>query len=112
MVPIDPGNNHNMEIAETNVFGFAPFKNVGAPDLTTAQDRPIYGALNQYRDSAANLQCGPIAAVLSKTHIGEAAIAFPVDTGNFGGNSECSNTLAVGKGGNWSHCFHCKDCAA
>ena len=32
--------------------------------------------------------------------------------GNFGGNSECSDTLAAGKGdGNWSHCFHCKDCA-
>ena len=30
-------------------------------------------------------------------------------TGNFGGNSECSDTLAAGKGdGNWSHCFHCK----
>ena len=35
-----------------------------------------------------------------------------VDSGNFGGNSECSDTLAVGKGdGNWSHCFNCADCA-
>ena len=35
-----------------------------------------------------------------------------VGRGNFGGNSECSNTMAVGKGdGNWSHCFNCADCA-
>ena len=43
-------------------------------------------------------QCGPISAVLSKKYIGEDAMAFPVDTGNFGGNSACSDTLAVGKG--------------
>jgi hypothetical protein len=80
VVPVDAGNNRFMEKAETNLFGFAPFKDVGAPDLPTATDRPIYGALNFYRDSAANLQCGPVAAVLSKTYIGDNAVAFPVDT--------------------------------
>eukprot|EP01043_Picozoa_sp_COSAG02_P064649 COSAG02_NODE_9515_length_2190_cov_6.867527_2_plen_69_part_00 len=68
-----------MEKAETNIFGFKPFQDVGAPDLATATDRPIYAALNFYRDSAANLQCGPVAAVLSKTYIGENAVAFPVE---------------------------------
>ena len=68
-----------MEKAETNIFGFKPFADVGAPDLTTATDRPIYAALNFYRDSAANLQCGPVAAVLSKAYLGESAVAFPVE---------------------------------
>ena len=48
--------------------------------FSAATDRPIYGALNFYRDSAANLQCGPVAAVLSKKFLGERASAFPVDT--------------------------------
>ena len=68
-----------MEKAETNIFGFKPFADVRAPDLATATDRPIYAALNFYRDSAANLQCGPVAAVLSKTYLGEKAGAFPVE---------------------------------
>ena len=60
VVPVDAGNNRFMEKAETSIFGFEPFNDVANPDLTTATDRPIYGALNFYRDSAANLQCGPV----------------------------------------------------
>ena len=89
VVPIDAGNNRFMEVAETNLFGFAPFKNASSPDLATATDRPIYGALNFYRDSAANLQCGPVAAVLSKEFLGERASAFPVDTCVLSFSSAC-----------------------
>ena len=35
VVPIDASNNRFMEVAETNLFGFAPFKNTSSPDLAT-----------------------------------------------------------------------------
>ena len=78
---VDPTNNLFTERAETHTFGYAPFLNVSNPDLRTASDRPVYGAINMYRDSVGNLQCGPVAAVLSTRFVGESAIAWPVDTG-------------------------------
>ena len=81
LVPIDPTNNVYTERAEVNTFGFSPFRNVSAPDIATAADRPVYAALNMYRDAVGNLQCGPVAAVLSTASIGHNAVAWPVDTG-------------------------------
>jgi hypothetical protein len=51
--------------------------------VNTSADRPVYGALNMYRIAAGNPQCGPVAAILSRTYIGDQAIAAPVDTGNY-----------------------------
>jgi hypothetical protein len=56
-----------------------------------------------YRDAVGNLQCGPIAAVLSKRLVGKSAIAWPVDTGNFAW-PPCAQQS------NWSQCFGCIDC--
>lgn len=71
----------------------------------------VDAALNIYRDGGGNMQCGPVAAVLSTRFVGTNAIAFPVDTGNFGqGGNDCLKlppTIPV----NWSSCFQCKDCA-
>lgn len=109
LVPTDPLNNAFTERAETNIFGYAPFANTSAPDVNTSAGRPFYSALNLYRDSAGNLQCGPIAAVLSSQFVGTNAIAFPVDTGNFG-LPECL-TPPPHSPVNWSSCFMCEDCA-
>ena len=100
LVAVDPTNNLYTERAETNTFGYPPFANVSRPDLLTAADRPVYGAINMFRDAVGNLQCGPIAAVLSKRFVGKSAIAWPVDTGNFG-------WPACAQQGNWSECFGC-----
>ena len=82
-MPVDPAENTFAEGSETHFFGFAPFADVSAPDLNTSADRPVYAALNMYRIAAGNPQCGPVAAVLSRTYIGDEAIAAPVDTGNY-----------------------------
>ena len=49
---------------QVNTWGFPPFKNTSNPDLPTATDRLVYGALNLYRDSAANFQCAILAIAL------------------------------------------------
>ena len=109
LVPTDPLNNAFTERAETNVFWCTPFENVSAPDVNASAGRPFHLALNLYRDSAGNLQCGPVAAVLPSQFVGTNAIAFPVDTGNFG-LPECL-TPPPHSPVNWSSCFMCKDCA-
>jgi hypothetical protein len=78
----------------------------------------VYAALNLYRDSAANFQCGPVAAVFNRKYIGEHAVGFPCDTGNMVGNMQsdkgyCTANVPPRPGlveGNWSECFNCEDC--
>ena len=114
-VPADPGNNRYMEQAETSIWGYAPMRDISSPDLATSIDRPVYGAINLYRNSVGNLQCGPVAAVFSNQYIGDRAVTFPVDSGLFGCGgcgSPCASRLAApASNGNWSECFHCDDCA-
>jgi hypothetical protein len=66
LVPVDDANNKFTEWSETVLFGFPPFANVSAPDNSTSTDRPYYAALNMYRGSGGNPQCGPVSAVLSR----------------------------------------------
>lgn len=39
--PVDVANNPFTEAAETRFFGYTPFANVSAPDVSTAADRPV-----------------------------------------------------------------------
>eukprot|EP00049_Salpingoeca_infusionum_P020096 m.363496 g.363496 ORF g.363496 m.363496 type:complete len:533 (-) comp22803_c0_seq1:28-1626(-) len=84
-VPIDVSNNAFTEWAEVNLFKFPPFANVSQPDLKTALDRPLYAAVNMYKGSGGNPQCGPIAAVFSRQYLQQRILAAPVDTGFFNG---------------------------
>eukprot|EP00040_Diaphanoeca_grandis_P034216 m.211239 g.211239 ORF g.211239 m.211239 type:complete len:504 (-) comp33104_c4_seq14:15-1526(-) len=95
LVPVDGANNMFTEWCETELFGFPPFANVSAPDLKTATDRPYYAALNMYRGSGGNPQCGPVSAVLSRRYVAEQILAAPVDTGFFQG--ACGNGQTTGK---------------
>ena len=118
LAPIDPGNNRGMEVTEVGTWGFTPFANISEPDLATAVDRPVYAALNLYRDSMANFQCGPVAAVFNREFVGSRAVGFPCDTGNMASNIHdhpgyCTANVPPRPGlveGNWSECFNCKDC--
>lgn len=116
-VSADPGNNRYMEQAETSIWGFPPMGDISSPDLATSTDRPVYGAINLYRNSVGNLQCGPVAAVFSNQYIGDRAVTFPVDSGLFGCagcGSPCASRLAASinaPNGDWSECFHCEACA-
>ena len=83
LIPVDPAENAFAEGAETHFFGFPPFRDVSHPDVATSTDRPVYAALNMYRNAAGNPQCGPVAAILSRTYVDGQAIAAPVDTGNY-----------------------------
>lgn len=85
IVPVDGANNIFTESSETRYFGFPAFGNASAPDVKTASDRLVYGALNMFRSAAGNPQCGPVAAIFSRSYIGEQAIVAPVDTGLFVG---------------------------
>ena len=58
-----------METSETQLFGFPPYKNVSEPDMATATDRVVYGAVNMYRGSGGNPQCGPVTAILSRSYL-------------------------------------------
>jgi hypothetical protein len=111
--PVDPNNNVFMEKTERDTFGFPPMADLGAPDLATAANRPVYAATNFYRDSAMNFQCGPVAAAFNREFIGAQALGFPVDSGNFGPTGCTANDAPFKPGlveGNWSACFNCKDC--
>jgi hypothetical protein len=111
--PVDPNNNVFMEKTERDTFGFPAMADLGAPDLVTAANRPVYAATNFYRDSAMNFQCGPVAAAFNREFIGAQALGFPVDSGNFGPTGCTANNVPYRPGlveGNWSKCFNCKDC--
>ena len=95
LLPVDPSQNVFSEAAETGFFGFKPFRNISAPDVETATSRPVYAALNMYRNSAGNPQCGPVSAVLSRRYVGSQALAAPVDTGLFYGS--CGQGQATGR---------------
>uniref|UniRef100_A0A0G4GCV6 Uncharacterized protein n=1 Tax=Chromera velia CCMP2878 TaxID=1169474 RepID=A0A0G4GCV6_9ALVE len=93
-MPVDPVNNRFMEWSETNIFHFPPFKNTSQPGLRRSLDRPVYAAVNMYRASGGNPQCGPITAVFSRRYIGNQLLSAPLDTGFF--NGECRNGEATG----------------
>jgi hypothetical protein len=97
-VPIDVVNNQFMEWSETNLFGYPPFQNLSQPDLKTSTDRPVYAALNMYRSSGGNPQCGSIAAIFSRDYISNHILAAPLDTGYF--NGACSQGQSTGTFGN------------
>lgn len=78
LVPVDAVNNVFTEWSETNLFHFSPFRNVSQPDEETAKSRPFYVAVNMYRVSGGNPQCGPITAVLSRQYVGDKILAAPV----------------------------------
>jgi hypothetical protein len=115
MTPVDAANNGFTEWSETQLFGFPPFRNVAAPDLRTARDRPVYGALNMYRSAGGNPQCGPVAAVFRRGGDDDAAaaagaaaagaiqdselLASPLDTGFFQGS--CAAGQRVAEWGHW-----------
>ena len=98
MVPVDAANNAFTEWSETNLFNYPPFANFSQPDLKTASDRPFYAALNMYRGSGGNPQCGPVSAVLSRRFLARQILAAPIDTGFFYG--ACADGSATGKLGN------------
>jgi hypothetical protein len=101
-IPVDTAQNVFSEWSETVIFGFPPFANTSEPDLKTAADRPLYSALNMYRGSGGNPQCGSIGAVFSREYIQGGSSSFPaspvlvtpIDTGLFEGS--CSEGQAVG----------------
>ena len=92
--PIDSAQNRFSEAAETSYFGFAPFGNISRPDVATATSRPVYSALNMYRNAAGNPQCGPVSAVFSRRYVGTQALGAPVDTGLFYGT--CGHGQSAG----------------
>ena len=100
IVPIDAENNVFMEWSEVNLFNYPPFRNTSDPDLPTSTDRPLYAALNMYRGSGGNPQCGPITAILNREYLQDDIICAPVDTGYFNGG--CSQGQQVGQFGSVS----------
>lgn len=98
-VPTDTSNNRFTESSETKLFDYPPFRNVSQPDLPTSTDRLVYGAVNMYRSSGGNPQCGPVAAILSRSYIQDVdVLAAPMDTGFFTG--VCTNDTLIGLFGN------------
>lgn len=104
--PVDAANNVFTEKSETTYFHYPPFANVSAPDEKTAADRPTYAALNMFRISGGNPQCGPISAVFSRQFVGSEVIASPLDTGLFVG--ECSEGQQVANLGDCK-CIKCTE---
>ena len=98
LVPVDAAGNVFTEWSEVNLFHFPEFRNDSSPDLSTANDRPFYAAVNMYRGSGGNPQCGPVAAVLSRTFVADRILAAPFDTGFFQGS--CGNGQTTGRFGN------------
>ena len=98
LVPVDAAGNIFTEWSEVHLFHFPPFNNESRPDLATASDRPFYAAVNMYRGSGGNPQCGPVAAVLSRAFVAERILAAPVDTGFFQG--ACGDGQSTGRFGN------------
>ena len=43
--------------------------NATVPTISGAADRPTYAALNIYRGSAGNPQCGPVSAIFSRRYV-------------------------------------------
>ena len=88
-IPVDAAQNDFSEQCETGFFHFPPMAYVnGTDDVPTvagAADRPTYAALNMYRASGGNPQCGPVSAVLSRRFVRDRAVGAPVDTGAFFG---------------------------
>eukprot|EP01043_Picozoa_sp_COSAG02_P067476 COSAG02_NODE_10858_length_1844_cov_1.455899_1_plen_304_part_10 len=98
LVPVDTAGNVFTEWSEVEIFHFPRFKNESNPDLSTASDRPFYAAVNMYRGSGGNPQCGPVAAVLSRAFIADRILAAPFDTGYFQG--ACADGQTTGQFGN------------
>jgi len=92
LIPVDGDNNQFTEHTETSFFHFPPFENVSNPDMATSQDRPMYAALNMYRGSGGNPQCGPIAMVFNRSYIQDQILAAPMDTGAFYGKCGINET--------------------
>ena len=81
LVPIDPTNNWFTEWSETTIFHYPPFTNVSSPDFITSSSRPVYAALNMYKGSGGNPQCGRVAAVFDWDYLGSNVLGAPLDTG-------------------------------
>eukprot|EP00039_Didymoeca_costata_P027026 m.17251 g.17251 ORF g.17251 m.17251 type:complete len:492 (-) comp5958_c0_seq2:65-1540(-) len=94
LVPVDPAQNVISEAVETSLFKFPPFKNVSQPDPKTSADRPYYAAINMFRGSGGNPQCGPATVVLNPEYIENRILAAPVDTGFW--NGVCTNGSQTG----------------
>ena len=45
-IPLDPMQNSFSEWSETVIFSFPAFPNASEPDEATANDRPLYAAVN------------------------------------------------------------------
>ncbi|CAE7355241.1 CNGA1 [Symbiodinium sp. CCMP2592] len=85
LIPLDVKNNVYTDAMEQHLFGYPPFADPSCPDVPTAAQRPMYSALNMYRASGGNPQCGPISAILSRKYVNGRAVAAPIDTGLFAG---------------------------
>jgi hypothetical protein len=83
ITPVDSVNNEWTEKAETEFFGFPPFGDTSKPDMKTSASRPFYVAVDMYRTSGGNPQCGPVSAILSRSYIDDDILATPLDTGLF-----------------------------
>jgi hypothetical protein len=88
--PVDRDNDMITEDVESNYFGFPQFQNANfspnatwIPDYNTSADRPFYAAINMYRASGGNPQCGAVTAVLSRAYLADQFVGAPFDTGDF-----------------------------
>lgn len=104
---VDRGNDRITEDVESNYFGFPQFTNANfsptsdwRPDYNTSADRPIYAAINMYRASGGNPQCGAVTAVMSRAYLKDQFVGAPVDTGDF--ELFCGKGEKVGWWGNMS----------
>jgi hypothetical protein len=95
LAPTDEVNNQFMEDSEVNLFGFPPMLNISDPDMKTSTDRPFYAAVNMYRGSGGNPQCGGVSLVLSREYVkNKDVLASPLDTGFY--NIACGNGQETG----------------
>ncbi|CAE7627010.1 CNGA1 [Symbiodinium sp. CCMP2456] len=106
LIPLDVKNNIYTDAMEQHLFGYPPFADPSCPDVPTAAQRPMYSALNMYRASGGNPQCGPISAILSRKYINGSAVAAPIDTGLFAGfcGLDTKETVAF----NGVRCLRCE----
>ncbi|KAL1507576.1 hypothetical protein AB1Y20_007196 [Prymnesium parvum] len=78
---IPPPDPYWCDALEVRFFGFPPFADASRPDWRTASSRPVWGALNLYRQPMGNPVCGPVGAVFGRARLGAAALVSPVDSG-------------------------------
>ncbi|CAE7496921.1 CNGA1 [Symbiodinium natans] len=106
LIPLDVKNNIYTDAMEQHLFGYPPFADPTCPDVPTASQRPMYSALNMYRASGGNPQCGPISAILSRRYVNGSAVAAPIDTGLFAGFCSLDSKEAVEFNG--VRCLRCE----